>query len=86
MIEPSLSVKQVCQQLGVGPKTVLFWIASGQLVATNVAKNPAAKRPTYRIAASALERFSLTRRAVAESPELGRVYRRRQHQPIVDRY
>ena len=86
MSERSLSVKEVCTRLGVGPKSVTFWIRSGQLPATNVARDPAAKRPTWRIPESALQRFELSRRAIKETHDVGRVYRSRKLQHVEDRY
>jgi hypothetical protein len=83
--ERFLSVKEVCTQLGVGPKSVRFYIRSGQLPATNVARNPAAKRATWRVSESSLRQFELSRRAIADEPSVGRIYRPRQPQ-IVDRY
>jgi len=83
--ERSLSVKEVCQRLNVGSKTALHWIATGQLPATNVSRDPGSKRATWRIPETALRQFELSRRAIAESPTVGRVYRRKP-QLVEDRY
>jgi hypothetical protein len=84
--ERSLSLKEVCERLKVGQKTALFWVASGQLIATNVARDPSAKRKTWRVPESALRQFELSRRAIKESPDVGRVYRSRKLQHVEDRY
>jgi hypothetical protein len=60
---PELSTPpQLAKQLGVGPRKILAWIASGELTAINLAADPSG-RPVWRITADALERFFASRQA-----------------------
>jgi transposase len=43
-----LTVRDLMNRFGVGERTVLLWVASGQIKAVNVARNPAARRPSWR--------------------------------------
>jgi len=65
----TLSPPEVAQQLGVTPETVIGWIKSGTLKATNVGKGKT--RPRYRIQQSNIDLFLLSRQ-----PEPRRSFRR----------
>lgn len=54
-----LTPPQVAEQLGVDPATVICWIRSGQLKASNVGKG--AQRPRYKIRQSDLDQFLKSR-------------------------
>jgi excisionase family DNA binding protein len=72
------SVPGIARQLAVNPSKVRAWIASGQLVAVNVAARLGG-RPRWRIRAADLEAFLATRRAEPGSKPARR--RRRKKQP-----
>jgi hypothetical protein len=57
----TLGVKDVCKALGCGEGTVLYYVRTGQLKAINIARDPKAKRPHWRIDADALEAFVRSR-------------------------
>lgn len=48
-------------RFGVGERTILLWIASGQLKAVNVARNPGAKRPSWRFTSQSVADFEAMR-------------------------
>jgi excisionase family DNA binding protein len=50
------TVQEVQELLGCEDETVLAWIHSGQLLAVNISKSLNPRRPTWRIAKSALNR------------------------------
>jgi excisionase family DNA binding protein len=62
--------QQAADTLGVDDEQVHRWIHSGQLVAINVAKSLAGKRPRWRIAESELGRFLLSRQNKVPAPSL----------------
>jgi transposase len=78
------SVRQVAERYTVGQHTVLGWIASGELTAINVARNPAGK-PRWRITSEALQAFEMLRAAQPATPEPRR-RRRRQAAGAVEFY
>ncbi len=55
------SVQDAAKALSCDDETILAQIHSGELPAVNIAKNPNAKRPTWRIAESELGRWLLKR-------------------------
>lgn len=59
-----LTVRDVAARYGVGPRKVLGWIDSGELLAVNVAADGAAGK-TYRINPAALAKFEKARAAKA---------------------
>ena len=61
--------KAAAGTLGVDIETVLGWIHSGELKASNVAQSPAGKRPRWRIAEAELGRFILRRQHPASAPK-----------------
>jgi excisionase family DNA binding protein len=61
-----LTPPQVAKQLGVDPATVIGWIRSKQLRASNVGKGE--QRPRYRIQQSDLDAFLKTRQPEPPSP------------------
>jgi len=65
----TLSPPEVAQQLGVTPETVIGWIKSGALKATNVGKGKA--RPRYRIQRTNIDLFLQSRQ-----PEPRRSFKR----------
>ncbi len=64
--------QQAAEILGTDDEQVTHWINSGQLVAVNVAKSPAGKRPRWRISESDLGKFLLSRRNPAAAPKVER--------------
>jgi excisionase family DNA binding protein len=70
----ALTVAEVADYFGVGPATVVSWIRSGELRATNVSRSPGGPKPRYRIAPSALTSFEQSR---APTPPATRQRRRR---------
>jgi hypothetical protein len=73
-----LSPPQVATQLGVDPATVIGWIRSGQLKASNVGKG--GRRPRYRVQQNDLDAFMRKRQPV-EKPAARQL--RRKHQDDV---
>lgn len=68
------TIQQAAETLGCDDETVLAWIHSGELVAVNLCKSRAGKRPTWRIAEADLGRFLIARRnqqepAAVKSPK-----------------
>jgi hypothetical protein len=61
LIAPMLTRKQVATRLGVDVDAVSGLITSKQLPAVNVAKDPKAKRSTWRVRPEDLEAFELRR-------------------------
>ncbi|HJZ57428.1 MAG TPA: hypothetical protein VKE74_20835 [Gemmataceae bacterium] len=56
-------MQQVAERYGVSAHTVLKWIGNAELKAINVARNPRAKRPTWKVLPSALAAFEESRSA-----------------------
>ena len=69
-----LTPPQAAEQLGVDPSTVIGWIRTGQLRASNIGKG--GKRPRYRIRESDLDAFLKSRQ-----PEPPVAKKRRSRQP-----
>jgi excisionase family DNA binding protein len=55
------SVRDLSERYGVTEHTVLAWIHSGELRAVNVGRRPGAKKPRWRIPATAVEAFEQLR-------------------------
>ena len=64
---PMLTIEQVATRLVTDRDGVSRLIASGELLAVNVARSRTAKRPTWRIRPEDLETFELSRRSVKPS-------------------
>lgn len=79
----TFTIKQVCERYGVGQATCLTWIRRGELRALNVARSPAAKRPTWRITEEALQDFELIRNHAPPPPTRRR---RRKQEGILEFY
>lgn len=79
-IPESITVRRYAELRGVGLDTVLHWIATGQLRAVNVAKNPNGLRPRWRIAADAIEAFEAARQVSPKAPAPRR--RKRPSRPV----
>lgn len=62
-MKQSLSVKEISDRLSVTRETVLVWINSGELPATNVGTRPGLKVPRWRVKLVDLEAFELSRQA-----------------------
>jgi hypothetical protein len=58
-------VREISERYGVAEGTVLGWIASGQLAAINVGKEPGKVLPRWRITPAALEAFEAARGGAA---------------------
>jgi excisionase family DNA binding protein len=65
----TLTVAEVCDQLRVDEHTVLAWIRSGELPASNVGVRPGLKKPRWRITPAALEQFLESRRPQPSAPK-----------------
>ena len=65
----TLSVRDVCERLGVNEHTVLGWIRSGELRAVNVGRRPGGKKPRWRITQEALEAFEQLRTSPTSSSD-----------------
>lgn len=61
-----MKVADVMARLDVSKDTVIAWITSGQLHATNVAADPNARRKSYRISEADLVAFVAARRMRVE--------------------
>lgn len=77
MIEPHHTPPQIAEGLGIDVHTVLAWIHSGQLVARKLGNGR--KRPRFRVAQSALDRFLKSREMTPPPPR-----RRQRRQKSVD--
>lgn len=76
MLTPAmLTRKQAAKRLAVDPDAVSVLIASKQLPAVNVARDPKAKRPTWRIRPEDLADFEL-RRMTGKAPATTRRIKR----------
>lgn len=62
MIDKFYSPREAGEVLGVDASTVLAWIHSGELSASNCSKDPRSLRPKWRIAAQEICRFMLARK------------------------
>ena len=65
---PYFKPAEVAERLGVDVKTVLRWIANGELEALNVARNVNGGRPSWRITEQAIERFTNHRSSLRVEP------------------
>jgi hypothetical protein len=83
MLNTTFSVRDVQARHAVGVHTVLHWIATGQLRAVNISRNPGAKKPRWRITQEALDAFELTRTPI---PQLPRTRRRKRRVDFVEFY
>lgn len=61
--EAFLTPTAVAERVGVSRVTVLAWIRSGELPATNIAADPQGERPRWGVLPSDLEEFLAARRA-----------------------
>jgi len=64
----TLSVRDLCERYRVSAHTVLGWIRSGELRAVNVGRRQGAKKPRWRISATALEAFEALRTVTPPRP------------------
>lgn len=79
----TLSVQEVADRYGVGTRTVLLWIKSGELRATDCSRRAGAKKPRWRVSQAALDEFERLRSA---SPPPAPVRRRRAEDAGVIRF
>ncbi len=79
-VEKHFSPQEAAEVLGITDDGIVAMIHSGELVATNVARNADAKRPRWRIAEGDLGRFLLSRRHPASQSTTKSV--RRSKQPV----
>jgi excisionase family DNA binding protein len=68
LTDKSYTPAEVAERLGVSYITVLAWIRDGSLTGTIVSRNPASKRPRWRIAEADLEAFLVERHRAAVKP------------------
>jgi hypothetical protein len=64
----TLSVRDICERYAVTEHTVLGWIRSGQLMAINVGRRAGAKKPRWRVTATALVAFESLRSSATQPP------------------
>lgn len=83
MVDRALTVREVCELLGVGERTVLGWIRSGELRAVNVGRRLGARKPRWRVTAEALQAFEILR---TPSPPPPRTRRRKRDLAVVEFY
>jgi hypothetical protein len=76
LIRPLLTRKQIATRWRVDVDAVSALIASKQLPAVNVARDPKSKRPTWRIRPEDLEAFELRRMTGTNSPATRRKTKR----------
>lgn len=74
-IESHYTPPQIANALGVDPATVLGWIHSGKLQARRLGQG--VRRPRYRVALSAIDRFLESREVTPPKPQR----RQRRHVP-----
>ncbi len=55
------TVRDIRKRFGVAEATVLGWIKSGELKATNVGREPGKKKPRWRVSAESLAAFEALR-------------------------
>jgi hypothetical protein len=65
---PPLTVRQVKERYSVTVRTVLAWIALGQLRAIDVSRQPGSKKPRWRVTQEALDRFEELRGTTRPPP------------------
>jgi excisionase family DNA binding protein len=75
MPDRTSTISEVAARYGVSIPTVRSWIASGELRALVVSRNPRSKKPRVRVTAEALRAFEATR-----SPSLAPAARRRRRE------
>lgn len=81
---PALTVVKVAEQLSVSSKTVLHWISTGQLTASNCGRKPGAKKPRWRILPADLASFLQSRQPTP--PPQRRCRKRRSQNDVVEFY
>jgi hypothetical protein len=68
MIDRFYSIGEAGEMLGVDPSTVLAWVHSGEMVASNCSKNPNSQKVHWRIAAQEICRFLQKRQNASSDP------------------
>ncbi|GAB5404338.1 MAG: hypothetical protein Aurels2KO_25690 [Aureliella sp.] len=68
MLDRFYSAAEAGEMLGVDASTILTWVRSGELIASNCSKNPNSLKPKWRIAAQEICRFMLKRQNVESDP------------------
>lgn len=64
----TLTPPEAARELGVHPDKIVFWIASGELRAANLARDANGKKPRYRIMREDLEDFIAQRAVPGPAP------------------
>lgn len=77
------SIKDICERYGVGERTVILWLKSGELKGINVGRTLGKKKPRWRITEQALADFERMR---ATTPPLPKIRRRRQPAEVIQFY
>lgn len=67
-MEKHYTIQELAELLSVDEEQVLACVNSGEIVAVNVAKSPAGKRPRWRVSESEAGKFLLRRRHPASMP------------------
>lgn len=68
ILTASVTPAEYAKARGISGDKVLGWIASGELVAVNVAQSANGRRPRWRISLDAIEAFERSRSTVAKPP------------------
>ena len=64
-----MTVREVAEMMQVSDATVLNWIDTGQLLASNVTSQPHPRRPQWRIHPDDLRKFTESRRVLRRRQE-----------------
>ena len=73
---------EAARELGVHPDKITYWIASGELRASNLARDANGRKPRYRIMREDLEAFLASRAVPGPAPKATR--RRRKAQDVTE--
>ena len=79
----TLSVRDVCKQLGVSETTVRAWLHSGELRGFSVSRRAGSKKPRYRVKQQDLDCFILARTPAPPQP---RRRRRKRDDSVIEFY
>lgn len=82
----SHDLKNVSAKYGVSVSTVSSWICNGELAAVNVSRNPASRKPRWRVTDEALAEFEKSRAAVTPTLKPPRRRRNKDDDGIIEFY
>jgi excisionase family DNA binding protein len=81
MTATTFSIRDIAERFGVGKKTVLGWIKSGELVAIHIGRSPDSLKPRWRITEHSLAAFEANR---MNRPPAPRTRRRNRQAGIIE--